>query len=209
MRRLGIKTMILGRVQTNCYIVRDPGSKEAVVIDPADQAEKIDKYLKENDLVCKRILLTHGHFDHITGAESLKGLTGADIYAHENEVDLLRDPDLNASANMGYEVRLEPDILLKDKEEFEAAGMTWQVIYTPGHTGGGVCYYLKDKGILFSGDTLFHESVGRTDLPTGNHEQLMESVNGRLLVLQDETEVYPGHGRPTTIGHERSFNPYL
>lgn len=209
MRRLGIKTMILGRVQTNCYIVRDPGSKEAVVIDPADQAEKIDKYLKENDLVCKRILLTHGHFDHITGAESLKGLTGADIYAHENEVDLLRDPDLNASAIMGYEVRLEPDILLKDKEEFEAAGMTWQVIYTPGHTGGGVCYYLKDKGILFSGDTLFHESVGRTDLPTGNHEQLMESVNGRLLVLPDETEVYPGHGRPTTIGHERSFNPYL
>jgi len=209
MEKIRIKTMVLGPVQTNCYIVNVAENKEAVVIDPADRAEKIYNYLTENDLECKKILLTHGHFDHITAAESLKKLTGAEIYAHENEKSLLKDPDLNASARMGYEISIEPDCLLKDNEEFEAAGLTWQVIYTPGHTGGGVCYYLKNEGVLFSGDTLFYESIGRTDFPTGNLQKLMESVKNRLFVLPDETKVYPGHGWSTTIEHEKSNNPFF
>lgn len=110
---------------------------------------------------------------------------------------------------MGYEISIEPDCLLKDNEEFEAAGLTWQVIYTPGHTGGGVCYYLKNEGVLFSGDTLFYESIGRTDFPTGNLQKLMESVKNRLFVLPDETKVYPGHGWSTTIEHEKSNNPFF
>ncbi|HPU63310.1 MAG TPA: MBL fold metallo-hydrolase [Mobilitalea sp.] len=209
MKKIIIKTMVLGMVQTNCYIVRARDSKEAVVIDPADRAEKIYSYLNENDLVCKRILLTHGHFDHITAAEKLKEFTGADIYACEEEAALLNDPKLNASAHFGSEISLEPDFFLKDKEEFEAAGLTWQVIYTPGHTEGGACYYLKEESTLFSGDTLFYESIGRTDLPTGNLQRLTESIRNRLFDFPDETEVYPGHGRPTTIGHEKQYNPFL
>lgn len=209
MRNIKIKTFVLGMVQTNCYIVHAINSNEAVVIDPADNASKVEEYLKKNDLVCKKIILTHGHFDHITGAHELKNLTGAYVYAHEREAELLKDPKLNASARMGKEVSFIPDYFFKDKEEFEAAGLNWQVIYTPGHTEGGVCYYLKDEEIIFSGDTLFYESIGRTDLPTGNHGMLLESINNRLMVMSDETEVYPGHGRPTTIGHERKFNPFL
>lgn len=209
MRELHIKTLVLGMVQNNCYIVKDHKSNEVVVIDPGDEVKKIEEYLNENDLECKAIFLTHGHFDHITAAQGLKGLTDAPIYAHEAEVKLLGDPTLNASAYMGGEVSLSPDILLKGREEFQLGGLSWQVIYTPGHTGGGVCYYLTDHGIIFSGDTLFYESIGRTDLPTGNHLMLIESIHNRLMVLADSIEVYPGHGRPTTIGHERNSNPYL
>ena len=209
MRTIHIKTLVLGRIQNNCYIVKDPKSREVVVIDPGDEENIIEEYLKENDLECKAIFLTHGHFDHITAAPGLKAYTNAPVYAHETEVKLLSDPMLNASAIIGNEVSLSPDIVLKDKEELQIAGLSWRVIYTPGHTVGGVCYYLPDHGIIFSGDTLFYESIGRTDLSTGNHQMLIDAIHNQLMVLSDDIEVYPGHGRPTTIGHERSNNPYL
>lgn len=196
-------------VQTNCYIVRAAKTNEVVVIDPGDHANRINEYLKENDLVCKAILLTHGHFDHITAVDDLKSLTNAPVYAHENEVELLKEPELNASIQMGNEIRVIPDVLLKDKEEFLAAGLLWRVIYTPGHTAGGVCYYIPEEGIMFSGDSLFYESVGRTDYPTGSHDILIEKIHSQIMVLDDDIEVYPGHGRPTKIGHERHNNPYL
>ncbi len=208
-RTINIKTLVLGMVHSNCYIVKSPKSQEVVVIDPGANENTIDKYLKENDLECKAIFLTHGHFDHISAVAGLKALTNAPVYAHEAEVKLLSDPQLNASAYMGDEIIVNPDIRLKDNEEIQIAGLSWRVIYTPGHTEGGVCYYLLDHGIMFSGDTLFHESIGRTDLPTGNHQMLIESIENQLMVLADNIEVYPGHGRPTTIGHERSSNPYL
>ena len=209
MREVHIKTLVLGKVQNNCYIVKGQKSQEVIVIDPGDEVNKIKEYLKENDLECKAIFLTHGHFDHITAAEGLKELTDAPIYAHEVEVTLLADPKLNASSYMGEEISLSPDILIKGREEFQIGGLSWQVIHTPGHTEGGVCYYLIDHGIIFSGDTLFYESIGRTDLPTGNHRMLIEAIHNQLMVLADNIEVYPGHGRPTTIGHERSNNPFL
>jgi glyoxylase-like metal-dependent hydrolase (beta-lactamase superfamily II) len=208
-RTIHIKTLVLGAVQTNCYIVKSPKSQEVVVIDPGDNEEIIEKYLKENDLECKAIFLTHGHFDHITATSGLKALTSSPVYAHEAEMDLLKDPELNASAYMGNEISVSPDIWLKDKEEINIAGLFMSVIYTPGHTKGGACYHLPDHGIIFSGDTLFYESIGRTDFPTGNHQMLIESIQNQLMVLSDSIEVYPGHGRPTTIGHERSNNPYL
>ena len=209
MRSIHIKTMVLGMVHSNCYIVKKPKSSEVIVIDPGDEADVIEKYLQENDLECKGILLTHGHFDHISAACELKGITKASIYSHENELELLGDPQLNASSYMGKEIRVKPDILLKDQEEFQVAGLSWRVIFTPGHTGGGVCYYLPDEGIIFSGDTLFFESIGRTDLPTGNHHELVSSIHNQLMILEEGIEVYPGHGRPTTIGHENRNNPYL
>lgn len=208
-RRIQIKTLVLGTVQNNCYIVKSPKSQEVVVIDPGDDAHRINKYLQENDLECKAILLTHGHFDHITAVPELKYLTNAPVYAHEAETKLLGDAELNMSVLMGVEVSIQADILIKEKEVFDIADLSWQVIHTPGHTIGGVCYNLLNQGIIFSGDTLFYESVGRTDFATGDHSILLESIHNQLMILADDIEVYPGHGRPTTIGHERQGNPYL
>ncbi len=209
MSELNLKTLVLGMVQTNCYIVSNDESKEAIVFDPADDADRIEQYLKANDLVCKGILLTHGHFDHILAAEDLAARTKAPIHAHEAEEKLLKEPRLNASSQIRRECTLIPEVLLQDGQNIELAGFKIKVIHTPGHTAGGVCYYFQSHGTLISGDTLFLESIGRTDLPTGNSKQLVASINEKLMILEDQVKVYPGHGRPTTIGFERDNNVYL
>ena len=209
MSKLVRKTLVLGMVKTNCYIISNGETKEAIVFDPADDAKKIEQYLKANDLVCKGILLTHGHFDHIMAADQLAEMTHSDIYAHEAEADLLRDADLNASAHIRKACSLIPNVLLKDDEVLDLAGFQVKVIHTPGHTGGGVCYYFLGHGTLISGDTLFREDIGRSDLPTGNGRLLVESIRNKLMILEDQVAVYPGHGDATTIGYERDNNFYL
>lgn len=209
MNELKLKTMVVGMVQTNCYIISNPVTREAIVIDPGDRAGKIEQYLKDNDLVCKAILLTHGHFDHIMAAAELAELFHAGIYALEEEAELLKNPKLNESFHIHRECSLVPDVLLRDREVIELAGYRITVLHTPGHTGGGACYYFTDQNILLSGDTLFYEDIGRSDLPTGNHRKLVESIVNQLMVLPDDVKVYPGHGEPTTIGHERENNMYL
>jgi glyoxylase-like metal-dependent hydrolase (beta-lactamase superfamily II) len=204
-----VKALVLGMVQTNCYIVSNEDTKEAIVVDPADRADKIEQYLKANDLVCKGILLTHGHFDHIMAAADLAAVTKAQIHAHEEEAKLLEDPGMNASIQFRKECSLRPDVLLKDQEVLHMAGFTIKVIHTPGHTIGGACYYFVGHGVLFSGDTLFLEDIGRYDLPTGNGKVLVNSINSKLMLLEDQVIVYPGHGDPTTIGHERDNNIYI
>ncbi|MDF2484966.1 MAG: hypothetical protein K0R46_1134 [Herbinix sp.] len=209
MSELILKTLVLGMVQTNCYIVSNSETKEAIVFDPADHADRIEQYLKANDLVCKGILLTHGHFDHILAAEELAAATQASIYAHEEEAKLLADPHRNASSQIHKECSLVPEMLLKDGQVLQLAGFTIKVIHTPGHTAGGVCYYFLGKGTLISGDTLFRDSIGRTDLPTGNGRLLVDSIHDKLMSLEDQVKVYPGHGASTTIGYERDNNIYL
>jgi len=209
MKKLKIKICILGMVRTNCYIIRGVDSKEAIVIDPADDAATIDQYLKDNALLCKGILLTHGHFDHILAATELADLNHVSIYAQEDEVEVLGDPHINCSADIRRECALIPDILLKDQEILTLAGLRIQVIHTPGHTKGGASYYFPDHAVLFSGDTLFREAVGRTDLPTGNSSKLLEAIRNKLMLLDDDVQVYPGHGAPTTIGYEQENNIYL
>jgi glyoxylase-like metal-dependent hydrolase (beta-lactamase superfamily II) len=209
MSELAMKILVLGMVQTNCYIISNTESKEAIVIDPADQAERIEQYLKANDLVCKGILLTHGHFDHILAATELAMATSSSIHAHEAEAELLSDPGMNASAQIHRECSLLPEVWLQDGLSITIAGFAIRVIHTPGHTAGGVCYYFPRHRILISGDTLFHESVGRTDLPSGNGRQLITSIKDKLMTLEDEVVVYPGHGQKTTIGYERDNNVYL
>lgn len=209
MRQYKLNTLVLGMVETNCYILSNVDTKEAIVIDPSDSAPSIIKVLQENDLVCKAILLTHGHFDHIMAASELVAATGAKIYAHEAEAALLADPMLNASKRLHRECTLAADVCLKDGETLEIAGFTIKVIHTPGHTAGGVCYYLVDNDIMFSGDTLFLEDIGRSDLPTGNGIQLVESIMEKLMPLKDDIIVYPGHDKPTTIGYEREHNMYI
>jgi glyoxylase-like metal-dependent hydrolase (beta-lactamase superfamily II) len=209
MSNLKIKIIVLGMVQTNCYIASNEETKEAIVIDPADHAHRIEQYLKENDLVCKGILLTHGHFDHIMAASELAVSAHTEIYAHEAEAALLADPNMNASSQIRRECALIAGTQLKDNEIIYLAGFKIRVIHSPGHTAGSVCYYFSEHGILFSGDTLFQESVGRTDLPTGNGKILIESIRNKLMLLEDQVKVYPGHGAATTIGYERDNNIYI
>lgn len=204
-----IHVSVLGSVNTNCYIVSNQSTKEAIVIDPADRADVIEAYIKEEGLTLKGILLTHGHFDHILAAVELGGHLHAKIYANENEKELLADSNLNFGANVGIQYGLEADVLLKDGQKLEMAGFLIKAIHTPGHTGGGTCYYFEDEKELFAGDTLFRESIGRTDLPTGNMSTLLASISEKLMNLEDGINVYPGHGSFTTIGYERKNNPYL
>ena len=208
MGQIEIKSMTLGMVATNCYLIINKETKEALLIDPADNALRISNVIEENVCTLKAILLTHGHFDHIGGAAELKKASGTKVYALAEEKKVCRTPELNLSAQMPPVVTIEADEWLTDGQTVETAGISFQVIATPGHTVGGCCYYCKEGGFLFSGDTLFEESVGRTDFPTGSMSSLVRSVKEKLFVLPEDTKVYPGHGDITTIGREKQYNPY-
>lgn len=208
MGKIKIGRMVLGACQTNCYFLYREDCKECIVVDPADQGANIYNALKQNGFEVSGILLTHGHFDHIWGTKELRELSGAKLYALEAERELLQDAHKNVSSQVGRPYTVDADVYVKDGEEITLADMTSQVIATPGHTGGGCCYYLKEAGFLISGDTLFQESVGRTDFPTGSMGTLIRSIKEKLFVLPEEISVYPGHGDSTTIGHEKKYNPF-
>lgn len=200
----------LGMVRANCYIVYNDITNEALVIDPADNGAYINTKLKENNLTLKAVLLTHGHFDHIMAVQYLKNTFNVKVYAHESEEEILADASKNLSASMGdAPLSINADILLKDNQKLELIGTTITVIHTPGHTAGGVCYYFESEKLLFSGDTLFRDSVGRTDFPTGSMSVLVRSIKEKLITLGDDVVVYPGHEGETTISRERKFNPFI
>jgi len=209
MADIKIGRMMLGVCQTNCYFVYREGSSKVIFIDPADYGDQIFQAMKNNGFEVAAILLTHGHFDHIWGCSRLRQMTSAPVYAYEGEEDVLLSSDLNVSAGAGRACTVKANTLLKDGEEVTVEGMTFQVIATPGHTKGSCCYYFEEADMLISGDTLFEESVGRTDLPTGSMSTLVRSVKDTLFVLPDDTVVYPGHGDSTTIGHEKKYNPFI
>ena len=213
--KIRIKSLVLGPVETNCYIIENEDNMEAVVIDPGDSGDEIYDMVKGDGFSISAILLTHGHFDHILGLIDLlphlkdEGKS-YQILASSDEEEVLSDPELNESRSHiegGYTVKA--DRLLKDNEEFEAAGIRFVCLHTPGHTKGSCCYYLSEKKILFSGDTLFARSVGRTDLPTGSMRQLKKSIDEKLMSLDDDVQVFPGHDSYTTIGDERRMNPFI
>jgi len=209
MAGLKIGRMMLGVCQTNCYFVYREGSSKVIFIDPADYGDQIFQAMKNNGFEVAAILLTHGHFDHIWGCSRLRQLTSAPVYAYEGEEEVLLSSDLNVSAGAGRACTVKANTLLKDGEEVTIEGMTFKLIATPGHTQGSCCYYFEEANMLISGDTLFEESVGRTDLPTGSMSTLVRSVKDKLFVLPDDVVVYPGHGDSTTIGHEKKYNPFI
>lgn len=208
MSEMRIKTMVLGGVQTNCYLVYHEKTKAGVIIDPAAQPDRIDQMCLELGIKPEALLLTHGHGDHIMAVEKLKSRYQIPVIAGDKERDLLADPSKNLSTALGMpSVSLKADREVTDGEILVLAGFQFQVLATPGHTAGSVCYLEPEEGVLFSGDTLFEESLGRTDFPTGNMQQIVASIAEKLFVLPEDIMVYPGHGNPTTIGHEKTYNP--
>ena len=204
-----IKTCVVGVMSTNCYLLINENTKEAVVIDPGAQSSLIISKITDLNLKPVAILLTHGHFDHIMAAEDLAETYNIKIYASEEETELLSDCSLNCSNLIRTNFTLEADILLVNGEIISLAGFDIEVIGTPGHTNGGVSYYIEDEGVVFTGDTLFFESIGRTDFPTGDIRSLSNSIVKHLFTLPEEVIAYPGHGDVTSIKHEKTNNLFM
>ncbi len=198
------KTVVNGRFKENCYLLCS--EKSAVIIDPSECNSEIEKFCQENIEKEKVILLTHCHFDHILGAKKIRDNFGYKVYiSHEDNEGLIGD-ELSLSKHFRFNQECFcADKLLNDGETVKIGDLTFNVIATPGHTKGSLCFLLGD--LLFSGDTLFYETFGRVDLPSGNKDELVSSID-KLLLLNDDIKVYAGHGQPTTIAHEKQHNPY-
>ena len=202
-----VEYFVVGPIDVNCYVISDDNGIGAV-IDPGGNAERILAYIKKENLDIRYVLNTHGHGDHIGADDAVRDGTGAPLYIHAADADMLTDARKNLSAFMGYQALARPaDVLLHGGEEITVGDIKLKVVCTPGHSAGGVCFV--GDGFVFSGDALFADSIGRTDFPGGSQVELVSSIKRELMVLPDETEVYPGHGPKTTIGGEKVYNPYL
>ena len=203
-----VKRLEVGPIMANCFIVGCETTKEAVVIDPGDDADRILMELAKSELKVKYLINTHGHFDHVGANKRMKEVTGAELAIHPDDEPMLTE--LSRSALMfGLSAENSPpaDLLLNENDEISFGDITLKVIHTPGHSKGGICLYTK--GHLFAGDTLFAGSIGRTDLPGGDYNTLISSIKEKLLILDEDTVVYTGHGPETSIGNEKRMNPFL
>ena len=209
MTPLRVEQYVVGPVQTNCYFAINDETKEVLIIDPGASGKRLAEIVEEEKLNPVAILLTHGHFDHAGAAAELAEHFHIEIYAEEHEKETLENPALNLSGWEGKETAYHADRYLKDEQEIDLAGFHIRVLFTPGHTVGGCCYLFPYQNAVFAGDTLFAQSVGRTDFPKGSAAQLIRAIEEKLLVLPDDVTVYTGHNEITTIGTERMYNPYL
>lgn len=207
-----IRYTTLGLANTNAYLVGDTDTKEAVFIDPVDDAPALFAMAQDAGWTIKLILATHAHFDHILASKALKEMTGAPFYIHAEAVPMLQKLAEQGLRfiNQRYPDAAQPDRLLTDEKEIiEVGAIRLETLYTPGHAPGHLAFSMPAQNVAFSGDALFAGSVGRTDLPGGSHTRLMEGIVSQLLTLPDDTQVLSGHGSPTTIGVERTTNPYI
>lgn len=208
MQPLAIERIPAGIYAANCYIVFDETTKDALIIDPAGDAHKISKFITQKELSVKAIFITHGHGDHIGAVEELRDLYKVEVYVHQADEYMLQSARHNLSNLMsGPDVAFDPDWHVGHGERMTFGSLNIEIIHTPGHTKGGICILHGNQ--LFTGDTLFAGSIGRTDLEGGNHNELLKSIHDRLLNMNDGVEVYPGHGSASTIGRERKSNPFF
>ena len=204
-----IEKFVLGSMGTNCYLLINEDTKELVVVDPATCPDYLVSHIKSNGYIPKAILLTHAHFDHVMGIDGWVKEFDIPVYLHEDEKQILEDPRLNLSGVFGTDYSYNKASCLQDKQILELAGFKFKVIHTPGHTAGGCCYYEEAEAVLFSGDTLFCQSVGRSDFPTGSMSTLVRSIKEKLFCLPDDVMVYPGHNDLTSIADEKVYNPFV
>lgn len=203
-----IEWMVLGMVSTNTYLVKNQDTGELLIIDPADAARRIQEKIGQMEGRPAAILLTHGHFDHMLAADALRSAYDIPVYACIQEKNLLKNARYNLSASWASPHVMEADRYLADGETFREAGFEIRLLHTPGHTEGSCCYYLPEEAVLFSGDTLFAGSVGRTDFPTSSGADMRKSLQRLLSELPADTRVCPGHGEETTIAYEKRYNPF-
>lgn len=206
------KNFVLGPVNCNCYVVADENKKEGFIVDIGGRGDFVFSKIEKMGISIKYIFCTHGHFDHVAGISAFKKLLNIPVCLNKKDLPLYEN--VKEQTDMfGFEdveqPPTPPEIFYSDDDEFLVGDIKCKILETPGHTKGGVSIYLPDNKILFSGDTLFESSVGRTDLPGSSHFDIINSIKNKLLVLPDDISVFPGHGRPTKIGDEKIYNPYL
>lgn len=200
--------LVVGDYAANCYIVFCKETKEGIIVDPGDESNRIIKSIEDNNLNIKYIVLTHGHGDHIGGVKELKKLLKVPVLIHEDEVDLLANADKNLSYRMSIgSVEINPDETLRDNSVIEFGKQRALVIHTPGHSPGGICIKINNQ--LITGDTLFKNSIGRTDLYSGDFDSIIKSIKSKILNLGDDIVILPGHGDLSTIGNEKIYNRFL
>lgn len=210
---LNVNILSVGPIGANCYIISN-SSKDCIVFDPGEEGERIINTIRKNQLNPKAIFLTHAHFDHIGAVDELRDAFQIPVYIHENEADWLEDPSKNGSAKYRElpSYRMKPasdEHIIRMEQRFDISGIKFNAVFTPGHSPGSISYIFEDDGFAIVGDTLFHGSVGRTDLIGGSMEVLLHSIHEKLLVLPEDTIIYPGHGSHTTPAFEMEMNPFL
>ena len=209
MPEMKVNQYVVGPVQTNCYFIINSDTNEMICVDPGASAKQLIQRANIEGVKPVAVLLTHGHFDHAGAAEEFASHYGIQIYIHEEDKATLADPTVNASWMMGRSEVYHADVFLKDEQEIDLAGFHIRTLFTPGHTPGGCCYYFPYQNVVFTGDSLFCQSIGRTDFKFGSMSQLVGAIREKLMVLPERTTVYPGHNDVTTIEFERMYNPYL
>jgi len=205
---LKFKRLPLGIYQANCYIIWDEQTNKAVVLDPGGDFEELEEFIENSKLTVSYVILTHGHGDHIGAVAEVRDYFKAEVMIHKDDFDMLKNNRKNYSSQIGYnKIEIEADKKLTDGDVINLGQLSLEIIHTPGHTKGSICIKCDDK--VFTGDTLFAGSIGRTDLDGGSFEDIMASINNKILLFSDNTEIYPGHGPSTTIKAEKRYNPFL
>ena len=202
-----VKKLVVGTLAANCYIIGSEQTKQGMIVDPGAEAERIVENVKDLQLDIKFAVITHGHIDHIDALAEVKAATGAEFYAHAGDARFIQERPLHSIIGVDYPTLPAPDKWLNGGESMDIGDLQFLVLHTPGHSSGGIC--LLGQGVVFTGDTLFNCGIGRADLLGGSYSELMNSIHTKLMVLPDETIVYPGHGPATTIGAELRDNPFL